>query len=94
MEVQVSPYRVLDVITKQERDGNQYRILIDGRLAGFISYHDGAAPRMHERFSPMELHQIEAQVRIQLTPQRIGPIKQPGVHKTPPKPTVNAGDFT
>ena len=76
MEVEVLPHKPLDVITKRPVDGGQYQIRVDGRLAGFIGYHDGAAPVMHLRFSPMELEEIEAKVDMSLK-QKIGKIVQP-----------------
>ena len=97
MLVEVKPLRMLDAISKRERDGGQYQICVDGRLAGFIGYRHGACPRMHREFSPLELREIESQVRRQLIPQEIGPIKQPGRIITPiPLPDhegIESGDF-
>lgn len=93
MDVVVKPYKPLDVITKEPVDGGQYVIHVDGKLAGFVGYHNGARPLMHRRFSPLELREIESAVRRKLTPQKIGSILQPGIVQIPKPTETNFGDF-
>ena len=71
MEIEVKPHRPKDIISKREIDGGVYQIRIDGKLAGFIGYQDGARPMIFERRSPLELREIESAVRVALMPQRI-----------------------
>lgn len=76
MQIDVLPFKPRDVISKRPVDGGQYQIRVDGRLVGFIGYHNGARAMLHERFSPLELKEIERAVRVKLTPQMIGGIVQ------------------
>lgn len=86
MDVEVKPHRGIDVATKKEVDCGVYQIRIDGDLAGFIGYHEGARPMMLERRSPLELREIERKVRVALMPQHVGSIAQIQERPQEPKP--------
>ena len=95
MIVEVLPFKPNNVMPPHNPvDGGQYQIRVDGVLAGFIGYHQGARPLLHERWSPMELVEIEAAVKEQLPDQNTGGIRQVPLKPQPPeqKP-VDHGDF-
>ena len=94
MVVEVLPFKARCVISKREIDGGVYQIRVDGDRVGFIGYQDGARPMLNDRWSPMELAEIEAAVKEQLPEQNTGGIRQPMLTPTPPeqKP-VDHGDF-
>jgi hypothetical protein len=94
VDVQVKPFKPLDVISKRPVDGGQYQIVVDGKRVGFIGYHAGASPLLHSRYSPLELQEIEEKVRTQLSPQVVGKVGQPPLPKQQAKPATVAGDFT
>ncbi len=87
MIVDIEEYIVIDVITKEKRDGGQYKIMVEGQFVGFLPYHEGAKIMLHHRFNPIKLKEIERVIRRRVTPQRIGGIVQV---PDPPEPTIRA----
>ena len=86
MIVEVKPFKVRDMITKQQRDSGMYQIIVDGQRLGFIGYHNDAKPMIHQRLSPMELDEITRAVNEQLPKQNTGDAVQVS-EKPPTTPT-------
>lgn len=96
MIIDVEPFTVTDVISKEQRDGGQYKIVVEGKFVGLLAYHDGAKILLHQRFNPLQLKEIQGVVMRRVTPQRVGGIVQvpePRAETKPEKATTNREDF-
>ena len=92
MQIEIAPHIVT---TRQatccgmetvERDTGQIRILIDGKLSGFLGPKDGNGIRMHGRYTDQQLTEIQEAVRA-LRPSQVIPliVQAPAIEKQPPK---------
>ena len=93
MLVSVSPHRPRCIVSKRELHTSDYVIHADGRIIGFVGDHDGAGVRLHEKFSALEVREIESAVIRALTPQRIGRSVMPADKPKESKPEFNTSDF-
>ena len=94
MEVSVHRMQVMTIGKNppEMQDGGQYRIDVDGRMAGFVGYQKSAPIRMHKRFTDEELAEIESQVAMQISD--VGVIVQPPEEpKKKPGEQVENDDF-
>ena len=70
MNVELKEHIGKSMASNREVKNKQYRILVDGKHAGYVAFHDGAPICLTRRFGPIEKKEIESQVATLLPGKR------------------------